>query len=137
MKSVKLNEDTARASMNQVKYPKDVESQPTALVQRMRINDNDAGGKVEYPNFTKSTKMLEGIRHLNQATYDKLLALDADFQAQGEIYQYLSANFTLMPDQIAQIVNDTHEAVGILKATVDAGKMQFDLQNVKDLFRSL
>jgi hypothetical protein len=137
VKSEKLDEDTARASMAQVKYPKDVEGHPTTLVQRTRINDNDAGGKVEYTNFTKTTKMLEGLRHINQATYDKLVALDADFQAQGELYQYLSANFTLKPDQIAQIVSNTHEAVGILKATVDAGKMQFDLQNVKDLFKSL
>ncbi len=137
VKNEKLDEDTSRASMDKVKYPKDVNGSPTFLVQRTRINDNDAGAKVEYTNFTKSTKMLDGIRHLSRDTYDKLLALDADFQAQGPLYQYLSANFTLSPQQIAKIVKNTNEAAAIVKATADAGKMQFDLLGVKDLLKSL
>jgi hypothetical protein len=81
--------------------------------------------------------MLQKLRHLSRDTYDKLLALDADLQSQGPVYQYLSTQFTLKPDQIAQIVKNTSEAAAILRTSVEAGKVQFDLLSVKDLFKSL
>jgi hypothetical protein len=137
VQSEKIDSDESRANMAKIEYPKEVEGAPTQLIQRTRINDNDAGGKVQYTNFTKSTEMLQKLRHLSRDTYDKLLALDADLQSQGPVYQYLSTQFTLKPDQIAQIVKNTSEAAAILRTSVEAGKVQFDLLSVKDLFKSL
>ena len=42
------------------------------LLRRTNLNDNDAGGRVQYANFAKSTQMLEKLRHLNAGTYRKV-----------------------------------------------------------------
>ena len=36
-----------------------------ALLRRSNLNDNDAGGRVAYANFAKSTQMLEKLRHFD------------------------------------------------------------------------
>lgn len=137
VESKKLDDDTSRANMANINVPADIDGSPVELVQRTRINDNDAGGRVTYTNYTKRTEMLEKIRHLDRETYDKLLALDADFQAQGPLYQYFSSNFRLDAKQLAQITRNTQEAAAILKATEAAGKMKFDLAGVKAMFKDL
>ena len=96
------------------------------MVQKTQLNDNDAGGR-SYTNFTKVTQMLQKVRHLGPDTYRKLIALNADFQRQGELYKYFSANFNLGPNELKQLVTLTNEATEILKATCKAGHMRFDL----------
>lgn len=134
VKSDKLDNEELRSEMDKIEYPQ--KGQPgVELVQRTRINDNDAGGKVEYTNFTKRTKMLEKIRHLAPETYTKLIALDKDLQAQGVYYQYLRANFRLSQAQLAKIVANTHEAAGIYRGLCREGRLRFDLASVKAAFK--
>jgi len=97
------------------------------LLRRTMLNDNDAGGRVAYANFTKSTQMLEKLRHFDAGVYQRLLALDADLQAQGEVFQYVSISFGLTDRQVQQIVSNTRLATAILQDTCTAGEMLFDL----------
>lgn len=97
------------------------------LLRRTNLNDNDAGGRVQYANFAKSTQMLEKLRHFGPGTYKRLMALDADLQAQGPIYQWVAASIGLDDGQIAQIVRNTALAAGILRGNCEAGKLIFDL----------
>ena len=97
------------------------------LLRRTNLNDNDAGGRVQYANFAKSTQMLEKLRHFGPGTYRRLMALDADLQAQGDLYQWISTSVGLDDGQIAQIVKNTSLAAGILRASCEAGRLIFDL----------
>ena len=92
------------------------------LLRRTNLNDNDAGGRVQYANFAKSTQMLEKLRHFGPQTYRKLMALDADLQALGPIYQWVSTSVGLDDGQIAQVVKNTGLAAGILRKSCAAGR---------------
>ena len=96
-------------------------------VKRTHLNDNDAGGKVSYANFTKSTQMLEKLRHFPAVTFQKLVAMDADFRAQGPLFAYARDSFGLDGKQLAQVVRNTALAVSILGETCRKGEMRFDL----------
>jgi hypothetical protein len=71
--------------------------------------------------------MLEKIRHYDAGTYQRLQALNADFQAKGALYQHLKGSFFLDEAQVNQVVKNTAEAAQILKASCQAGKLRFDL----------
>lgn len=98
------------------------------LIRRTNLNDNDAGGRVQYANFAKSTGMLEKLRHMNGDTYRKLLALNGDLQGAGPILAWLQSSVGLSKAEVAQIVRNTSLAAGILQESCASGKMQFDLQ---------
>lgn len=98
------------------------------LLKRTQLNDNDAGGRVAYANFTKSTEMLEKLRHFNGDVYTKLLAMNADFAAKGALYSYFSTSFGLSDRQMTQMVKNTTLAVGILQNTCEQGNLTFDLE---------
>jgi hypothetical protein len=134
VKSDKLDAETPRANMARIDYPR--KGQPgVELVQRTRLTDNDAGVKENYTNFTKRTKMLEKIRHLAPETYKKLIDLDKDLQAGGFGLAYIKDNFGLNDAQVKKIVENTHEAAQIFRATCNAGKLKFDLASVKAAFK--
>ncbi len=97
------------------------------LLRRTNLNDNDAGGRVQYANFAKSTQMLEKLRHLGPGTYARLMAIDADLKAQGPIYQWVATSVGLDNGQIEQVVKNTALAAGILRGNCEAGKLIFDL----------
>jgi hypothetical protein len=96
-------------------------------IRRTQLNDNDAGGRVPYANYTKKTRMLENIRHYNADTYRRLLRLAADFAARGELYAYVRDTFQLSRPQLQQVVNNTRLAAGILRDSCRAGRLRFDL----------
>ena len=96
-------------------------------IKRTHLNDNDAGARVEYANFAKSTEMLQKLRHFPATTYRKLKALDADFAAQGPLYAYLRDSFGLDDRQLAQVVKNTALAAEILSTTCASGALRFDL----------
>lgn len=98
------------------------------LVRRTNLNDNDAGGRVAYANFAKSTGMLEKLRHLNAGTYDKLLALNADLQSGGAMLQWLGASFGLSEREVTQVVKNTALATEILRKSCEQGQLTFDLE---------
>lgn len=97
-------------------------------IKRTHLNDNDAGGRVAYANFTKSTQMLEKLRHFPATTYTKLAALDADFRAQGPLFAYVRDSFGLNDRQVSQVVKNTALAFGILSESCKGGKLIFDLE---------
>lgn len=101
------------------------------LLKRTMLNDNDAGSRVEYANFTKSTQMLEKLRHFYAGTYRQLIVLDDDLQTQGNLFHYISSCFGLDEAQVQQIVNNTSLAVGILRESCRRGDMRFDLDPEK------
>jgi hypothetical protein len=108
--------------------PGDGDVPPGALLlRRTNLNDNDAGGRVQYANFAKTTQMLEKLRHFDGGVYAKLMALDADLQAQGPIYQWTATSLGLDDAQVRQIVNNTALAVGILSESCRNGDLVFDL----------
>ncbi len=82
---------------------------------------------MKYANFTKKTGMLEKIRHYNPETYRRLIALDKDLKAKGELYAYVRDTFGLTEAQLNQGIQATHEAAEILRSTCKAGKLRFDL----------
>jgi hypothetical protein len=123
-----VDTDLPRKKMGQISVPENIKAYNPVLVQRTFMGDNDAGGRVAYTNFTKRTKMLENIRHYNSKTYARLLALNEDLQSKGEIYHYISENFKVDASNLKQIVNNTKLATDIMKASCQAGKLQFDLK---------
>ncbi len=96
-------------------------------IQETFLNDNDAGGRKSYSNFTKKTKMLEKIRHFNADTYKQLIKLDNDFAKKGKLYAYVKDSFGLSDKQVLLIVSNTHEATAILKQSCKQKKLRFDL----------
>ena len=97
------------------------------LLKRTMLNDNDAGAKVEYANFAKSTGMLESLRHFHAGTYRQLMTLDADLQSRGVLYHYIASTFGLDDAQVGQIVRNTSLAAGILRELYLWGDLRFDL----------
>ncbi len=97
------------------------------LIRRSNLNDNDAGGRVEYANFAKSTQMLEKMRHFSPSTYRRLVALNSDLQTQGPVYDWLSQSLGLSDSQIAQVVKNTALATSILQSNCSNGDLIFDL----------
>ncbi len=96
-------------------------------IRRTWLNDNDAGGKIRYANFTKKTGMLEKIRHYNPKTYKRLMTLDSELQNQGELYHYVRGTFGLSTAQFNQIVDNVHKAANILRSACQAHKLRLDL----------
>ena len=103
------------------------------LIRRTNLNDNDAGGRVQYANFAKSTQMLEKLRHFDAGVYRKLMALDADLQSQGPIYQWTANSLGLSDGEVSQVVKNTRLATGILQESCRRGDLIFDL-NPKSFF---
>lgn len=108
--------------------PEEIAIHHPVKLRRTQLNDNDAGGRLPYANFTKMTGMIEAIRHYNPDTYRRLMQLTADFEARGELYNYVHNSFGLSDKQFEQVLNNTRLAAGILRDTCRAGKLRFDLE---------
>ena len=98
------------------------------LIRRTNLNDNDAGGRVQYANFAKSTGMLEKLRHMGGDTYAKLMALNDDLQNGGPVRSWLESSLGLSEAEVKQVAKNTALAAGILQKTCAEGNMTFDLQ---------
>jgi hypothetical protein len=113
--------------MASIAVPEDIKkSSRFVLIQKTQLNDNDAGGR-KYTNFTKKVGLLEKIRHVNGTTYRQLIRLANDFQAKGELYNYLRDTFYLSSTYTDMIAQNAIQAAQILKATCKSGAMKFDL----------
>ena len=121
------NGQVHRVKAHNKRIPADLSTKNPLLLKHTQLNDNDAGGRVSYINFTKKTQMLEKQRHYRAAVYKRLLRLNHDFAAQGELYQYLRDTFALSEKQLHHIVINTEEATAILQETCREGKLRFDL----------
>jgi hypothetical protein len=122
-------EDGKVRSRKAVSHGDETEPLPPGAVRlkRTHLNDNDAGGRVEYANFAKSTGMLDDIFHYPAATYRQLLALEADLAAEGPVHGYLKSSFGLSDRQFAQLVKNTLLAAATLRMQCQAGAIRFDL----------
>jgi len=107
--------------------PEELAGHHAVRILRTQLNDNDAGGKIPYANFTKNTGMLEKIRHYNADTYRLLQQLAADFASRGELHDYVRDSFGLSNSQFEQVLKNTRLAAGILRDSCHAGKLRFDL----------
>ena len=107
--------------------PEELAGHHAIRIQRTQLNDNDAGGKVPYANFTKKTGMLEKIRHYSPDTYRRLQQLAADFDSAGELHDYVRDSFGLSSTQFGQVLKNTRLAAGILRDSCRAGILRFDL----------
>ena len=107
--------------------PEDIAQFHPIRLRRSHLNDNDAGGRTAYANFTKTTGMLEKIRHYNPESYRRIIQLAEDFDAQGELYDYVESTFGLSDKQLAQLARNIREGAKILRNNCIAEKLQFDL----------
>ncbi len=127
LQSSTVDSEAGRPAMASVAAPPEVKSSPkTFLIQKIQINDNDAGGR-HYTNFTKKFGLLEKIRHLSPIAYRQLIRLANDFQGKGPLYKYFSTNFNMSDAYIGAIAQNAAQAAQILKATCKSGSMNFDL----------
>jgi hypothetical protein len=114
-----------RASGSDV--PEDIAAASPLRLMRSRLNDNDAGGRVHYTNFTSLTGMVEKIRHFAPSTYGRLITLSEDFQSQGPLYEHVRGTFGLDPRQLDEIVENTRKVAAILRESCRTGALRFDL----------
>jgi len=119
------------------------------LIQKTSIGDNDAGGLINYANYTKSTGMLDGVAgvtnpivHLNKDTYQRLLKLAADFKVKGPNYQVLNSETRPLgyndvgDKRFNQLVNNTILAAQIFERNCRAGILKLDLVSFKKAMKS-
>ena len=134
IKRQKVDSKVPRVSMRRISTPPDeIKEFNPVLLQRTMLVDNDAGGRYPYQNYSRKTKMVENLRHINPKTYRKLIQLNNDLQSKGEIYDYIVRTFGLSDIQINQIVVNTNKVVTRLKATCHQGELRFDLKPGKFL----
>jgi len=131
----------SRLSMGKIKMPAEIAARNPILVQKTAIGDNDAGGLLQYANFTKTTGMLEGMRHLNKDTYQRLLKLAQDFKAKGVNYQVLKSESALLNategnKRFLQTTGNTILAAGILEKNCRAGLLRLDLVSFKKAMKN-
>ena len=121
------NGQIQRVKAHNNKIPANLSRQNPLLLKRTQLNDNDAGGRISYINFTKKTKMLEKQRHYRPAVYKRLLRLNHDLKEQGKLYHYLRDTFALSDRQLHHIIQNSADATAILQKTCRQGKLRFDL----------
>jgi hypothetical protein len=119
--------DLPRSKMRGIAPPLELAAFNPVLVQKTLINDNDAGGRLQYSNFAKRTAMVARLRHFDGAQYLRVQALRKDLLAKGPVYQALETQFTLSTAQLKLLVNNTVEVAATLEATCLAGKLRFTL----------
>ncbi|WP_413287429.1 hypothetical protein [Bdellovibrio sp. HCB337] len=131
----KADSEVGLLKKNSIKVPAELATMNPILVQKTSIGDNDAGGLANYANFTKTTGMLEGIRHINPDTYQRLYNLALDFEKQGPNYQVLANSFGLRADSFKQTIANTKLAATVLLKTCEAGQLRFDLVSYKAAYQ--
>ena len=124
-------EKLSRTKISQIPVPEELQGKKPQFLCREHVwNDNDAGGRVAYANFAKSTSMLENLEHYSAKLYNKLMDLDDDLQGQGPIYQWLKANMRLTTRRFNQVISNTHKAANLLRA--QCKDLRFDLDDIEN-----
>src|SRR5215469_2150223 len=127
LKTSRADSEVNRSAMNSVEMPTDIRSSPKSfLIQKIQINDNDAGGR-RYTNFTRNFGLLEKVHHLNPVTYGQLIRLANDFQVKGPLYKHFQDTFDLADAYNAAIAQNVIQAALILKNICKSGSLKFDL----------
>ena len=100
------------------------------------LNDNDAGVRSGYANYTARTGMLDNWHHINQALYQKVQLLAQDFASSGPIATAVRTRYRLSSREAEGIIKRGQEIAGQLKARSEAGQLRFDLSLV-DVLQNL
>jgi hypothetical protein len=116
-----------RAPASDATPPAEVAAFTPHRIARTALNDNDAGVRRSYLNYTARTGMLEKLRHYDAETYRRLMALDRDFAKRGPLLEYFSSTFGLTSAELGQVVENTTRAGAILRESCRAGHLRFDL----------
>ena len=137
-------ESLSRTKMNQIPVPPELANKNPILIQKTSIGDNDAGGLIQYGNYTKVTGMLDGydgisgpISHLNKQTYQRLLKLANDFSNKGPSYQTLTKEVSLIGyndlgnKRFNQLIGNTILAARIFQKNCQSGILKLDLVTFK------
>lgn len=119
--------EVKRARAQSAEPPADAVRFGPQKIRRSIINDNDAGGRIPYANFAKTTGMVANLRHFRADTYAHLQQLVRDFEQKGPHYNWLRSSFGISERQVAQIVKNTVEAGRILRESCAAGRLRFSL----------
>ena len=96
-------------------------------LRQSAINDNDAGVRRGYADFTKKTHMLEDLRHYSPSLYMRLAKLAADFDAKGPAYHWMIQSAGLSTREADGIAGRTAEAFHLLKSDCLNGALKLDL----------
>jgi len=127
LKSSRVKSEASRPAMDSIGAPPEVKNGAKSfLIEKIHINDNDAGGR-RYTNFTRKFGLLEKVRHVNPITYRQLIRLANDFQVKGPLYKHFSETFNMPDAYIAAIAQNATQAALVLKTTCKSGSMNFDL----------
>jgi hypothetical protein len=127
LKSTRAGSEVERPRMGSIAVPDEVKGRGKYyLIQKTQINDNDAAGRA-YANFTKKFGLLERVRHMNAVTYRQLIRLAKDYQAKGQLYNYLNETFYMPPTYTNSIIQNSVRAAQIVQSACKAGTMRFDL----------
>ncbi len=102
-------------------------------LRQSAINDNDAGVRPGYANFTKKAGMLDGLRHYHAGLYQRLGQLAADLESKGPGYQWMINDAGLSTREADAIATRAAEAFGILRRDCESGSLKLDLDPVQYL----
>ena len=91
------------------------------------LNDNDAGVRTSYANFSRLTGMLDGLRRFDPMLYTRIRLLSKDFAAQGPVYQAIRDNYRIRSKELEKIATRLAEIDTKLSAACKAGELRWDL----------
>ena len=103
------------------------------MIQRSRINDNDAGARIEYDNHFMALEVLDKLRHFAPEQFNQLRLLNADFESKGPKYEWLRDSLGLDISQVEMIRKNTRRANEVLEKNCQLGLIRFDL-DAKEFF---
>jgi len=96
----------------------------TLMLKKMMMKDNDCG--VAKENHIKNGKLLEGVRHFNPETFEKLLKLYKLINtAEGQAFFKLETSMTAT--DITTFKTNVAHSVNVLVNTCKAGQLSLDL----------
>jgi hypothetical protein len=113
--------------------PADIAAFNPLRLKQSAINDNDAGIRAGYADFSEKTHMLSDLRHFNAGLYQRLGALVNDFDAQGPAYQWMIESAGLGSKEAQTIANRSKEAFELLQSDCKSGRLQLDLEPARVL----
>lgn len=107
--------------------PAELADKQALRLQRSAINDNDAGVRSGYANFTRNTDMLKGLRHYHPGLYKRFYGLATDLAEKGPVYQWLGNAAGLSEREVNRIAERAAEALDILLIDCESGALKLDL----------
>lgn len=91
------------------------------------LNDNDAGARSSYANYSQRTAMLDGWHHMDPGLYLRLQELAVDFRDVGPLAVAVLENYRLSPKEAKRILTRTVAVADQLFTRCENGQLRFDL----------